>query len=114
MNTGSARMGRTVYRLEFEIPVDMDAVEETLLLAILAVGCLYGEAAVRLDAGYAIDAEARVVVIDGGTDIGRAVARIFIGFCSREFGDGTFSMVRANGPVPKPPLSAKHACGAGS
>jgi len=114
MNTGSARMGRTVYRLTFEIPVDIEAVEETLLLAILAVGCLYGDAAVRLDAGYAIDADARVVVLDGSTDIGRAVARIFIGFCSREFGDDTFSMVRADGPVPKRPLTVKHACGAGT
>jgi len=114
MNTASARTGRTVYRLTFDIPVDMDTVEETLLLAILAVGCLYGEAAVRLDAGYAIDADARVVVLDGGTDIGRAVARIFIGFCSREFGDGTFSMVRADGPLPQRPMTAKHPCGAGA
>jgi hypothetical protein len=30
MNTGSARPGRTVYRLTFEIPVDMEAVEDTL------------------------------------------------------------------------------------
>ncbi|MBA4133062.1 MAG: hypothetical protein C0519_16785 [Hyphomicrobium sp.] len=114
MNTGSARMGRIVYRLTFEIPVDMEAVEETLLLAILAVGCLYGEAAVRLDAGYAIDTDARVVVIDGSTDIGCAVARIFIGFCTREFGGDTFSMVRADGPVPKRPSAVKQACGAGT
>jgi hypothetical protein len=109
MNTGNARAGRTVYRLAFEIPVDMETVEETLLLAILAVGCLYGDAAVRLDAGYAIDADARVVVLDASTDIGRAVARIFIGFCTREFGDDTFSVVRAGGPVPNRPSTAKRA-----
>lgn len=110
MSTGNARAGRTVYRLAFEAPVDMEAVEETLLLAILAVGCLYGEAAVRLDAGYAIDADARVVVLDGSTDIGRAVARVFIGFCTREFGDDTFAVVRADGPVPKRPSAAARAC----
>ena len=30
----------------------IDEVEQTLALSILAVGCLQGEAAVRLDAGY--------------------------------------------------------------
>lgn len=101
-----ARASRFVYRLAFQIPVDMNAVEETLLLAILAVGCLYGEAAVRLDAGYAIDAEELVVVIDASTETGRAVARVFIGFCTREFGDDTFSVARADGPVPKLPYAA--------
>lgn len=110
MTTFNARAGRAVYRLAFETPVDMEAVEETLLLAILAVGCLYGEAAVRLDAGYAIDADARVVVLDASTDIGRAVARVFIGFCTHEFGDGTFAVVRADGSLPKRPPAATRAC----
>lgn len=105
MSTGNARAGRTVYRLAFKIPVDMEAVEETLLLAILAVGCLHGDAAVRLDAGYAIDQQARVVVIDASTDIGRAVARVFIGFCTREFGDDAFGVGRGDPPVPNPPIA---------
>lgn len=103
MSTLSTRSARSVYRLTFTIPVDMNAVEDTLLLAILAVGCLHGEAAVRLDVGYAIDNTARVVVIDAGTQIGRAVARVFIGLCTREFGDDTFVVARADGPVPKSP-----------
>jgi len=111
MSTAQTRAGRIVYRLAFEIPVDMDAVEETLLLAILAVACLHGEAAVRLDAGYAINADERVVVIDASTDIGRSVARIFIGLCTREFGDDNFSLVRADGPLPHRPSAAKRGCG---
>jgi hypothetical protein len=110
MTTGNAQGGRAVYRLTFERPVDMDAVERTLLLAILAVGCLCGEAAVRLDARYAIDPAARVVVLDAGTDVGRAVARVFIGFCTREFGDDALGVVRADGPAPKRPLAAARAC----
>jgi hypothetical protein len=106
MTTANVRTGRPVCRLAFERPIDMDAVEETLLLAILAVGCLYGEAAVRLDAGYAIDADARVVVLDASTEIGCAVARVFIGFCAREFGDNTFAVARVNGPAPKHPSAA--------
>ena len=56
---------RTVYRFEFVHRVDIDEVEQTLALSILAVGCLQGEAAVRLDAGYAIDRDRRVIVVDG-------------------------------------------------
>ena len=37
---------RTVYRFEFVHRVDIDEVEQTLALSILAVGCLHGEAAV--------------------------------------------------------------------
>ncbi|HMN39460.1 MAG TPA: hypothetical protein PKE29_01350 [Phycisphaerales bacterium] len=110
MSTGNARSGRSVYRLVFEPVVDMEAVEETLLLAILAIGCLYGEAAVRLDAGYAIDPDGRVVVLDASTEIGCAVARVFIGFCTREFGDDTFAVVRADGPLPKRPTAATRPC----
>lgn len=97
MSTPTARAGRPVYRLAFTIPADMQAVEETLLLAVLAVGCLHGESAVRLDAGYAIDPGGRVVVIDAGTRVGCAVARVFIGFCVREFGDDAFRVERSGG-----------------
>lgn len=109
MNTPATQAGRSVYRLAFTIPVDMEAVEQTLLLAVLAVGCLHGESAVRLDAGYAIDAGGRVVVIDAGTQIGCAVARVFIGFCAREFGDDTFRVERVGGASPVGPRAGDRA-----
>lgn len=115
MTSSDTRAARFVYRIAFQIPVDMQAVEETLLLAILAVGCLYGEAAIRLDAGYAIDADERVVVIDASNETGRAIARVFIGFCTREFGDDTFSLARVESPLPTRPTSAaRQPCGAGA
>ena len=107
MNTENTRGGRSVYRITFTIPVDMEAVEETLLLAIFAVSCLHGEAAVRLDAGYAIGTSERVVVIDASTDIGVAVTRVFIGFCTREFGDDVFGVARASGPLPRQPTTSR-------
>ena len=93
---------RTVYRFEFVHRVDIDEVEQTLALSILAVGCLQGEAAIRLDAGYAIDRDSRVIVVDGDTETGRAVTRVFTGFCIHEFGDDAFSVSR---PVEKGPRS---------
>jgi hypothetical protein len=91
---------RTVYRFEFVHRVDIDEVEQTLALSILAVGCLQGLAAIRLDAGYAIDRDSRVIVVDGDTETGRAVTRVFTGFCIHEFGDDAFSVSR---PVEKGP-----------
>ena len=88
---------RSLCRILFTKSVDIEAAEQTLLLAILAVACLHGEAAVRLDVGYAIDTDRRIVVIDTGTPIGRATAQVFIGFCAREFGDEAFVVVRLGG-----------------
>ena len=98
---------RTVYRFEFVHRVDIDEVEQTLALSILAVGCLQGEAAIRLDAGYAIDRDARVIIVDGDTETGRAVTRVFTGFCIHEFGDDAFSVSRPTETGPRGGASAQ-------
>jgi len=72
----------------------MQDVEESLLLAVLAAECLYGEARVRLDAGYSISEEKHALVVDAGTDIGRSINRIFTGFVTREFGEDAFKVER--------------------
>lgn len=94
MTTHDQRAGRSVYRIEFNPGTDMGSVEDTLLLAILAVGCQHGQAAVRLETGYAIDADAGVVVLDAEAPLGVAVARVFVGMCSHEFGDDSFRVAR--------------------
>ena len=114
MNSTSTRAVRFVYRIAFRDSIDMERVEQVLLLAILAVGCLHGAAAVRLDAGYAIDPHERTVAIDGTTEIGRAVTRIFAGFCIHEFGDDAFGIDRAGGAVPVPPRTPRRPLAAAS
>lgn len=96
-----------VYRFQFAEETDMEEVEKTLFLSILAVGFLHGEAAVRLDAGYAVDAEKRAVAVDAATETGRAVTRVFTGFCIHEFGDENFSIVRSGEPLPQAPAAAE-------
>lgn len=83
-------MRKYMYRFAFSTPADMAEVEQTLLLAVLAVSCLHGPAAVRLDAGYALDHDTRVLLVDASTPVGRDVTRVFAGLCAREFGDGSF------------------------
>ena len=93
-------MRREVFRYTFNEGVSMQDVEETLLLAVLAVGSLYGESSVRLDATCTMDADRRGCVVDGSTHVGRAISRVFTGFASREFGEDSFTVRRAHAQPP--------------
>ncbi len=87
-------MDREVYRYHFSTGVSMSAVEESLLLAVLAAECLHGSAVVRLEAAYCLDEQKRSCVVDATTAVGRDLARIFAGFVSREFGEQAFRVER--------------------
>ena len=101
MTTKEVHSGRALYRIVFHAPIDMSAIEDTLLHAILSVGCLHGDAAVRLEAGYAINAEERIVVLEAGAPLALAVARVFVGMCLHELGSDAFRVLRVEGTVPK-------------
>lgn len=90
------------YRLADHVPPE--EAEATLVLAVLAVEALHGEAQTRLDAGHAFDAKLRTVVIDATTAVGRDFNRLFLGFLSREFGPGSFRVERV--PTPPEPAAA--------
>lgn len=87
-------MRSDLYTFTFTKAADLSEVEATFALAALAVGCLVGDPAVRLDAGYAVDEAARAVTVDVQTETGRSVARVFAGLCLHEFGDRCFSIAR--------------------
>ncbi|QOJ04884.1 MAG: hypothetical protein HRU71_01265 [Planctomycetia bacterium] len=74
----------------------MREVEETLLLAVLAVESLFGESTVRLDASYSVDAPRRSCAIDASTEVGRSLSRVFTGFITREFGGDAFGIHRGD------------------
>lgn len=87
-------MGREVYCYRFTSGVSMSAVEELLLLAVLAAECLHGSAVVRLEAVFCLDEQKRSCVVDATTAVGRDLARIFAGFVTREFGEDAFRVER--------------------
>src|SRR5262245_45178419 len=87
-------MPTNVYRYVFHDDVPAAEVEATLLLSLLAVEALHGEAEVRLDGGHAFDAARNVCVVDAGTAVGRDLARLFTQFVRREFGDDAFTVER--------------------
>jgi hypothetical protein len=87
-------MNAKVFRYQFHADVPIAEVEASLVLAIFAAESLHGEPQVRLDAGHALDPERRICVIDGSTDVGRDLNRIFLGYLQREFGPDSFSVER--------------------
>lgn len=89
-------MTKEVYRYAFNPAVQMEDIEVSLLLAILATESLHGEAQARLDASHYLDPDRRACVIDAGTPVGRDLNRLFIGFLRREFGEDSFSVKRIN------------------
>jgi len=89
-------MTREVYRYEFQPDVPMDEVEVSLVLAIVAAECLHGETQVRLDASHILDADRHAGVVDGGTDVGKDINRLLVGFLRREFGEDAFTVERVD------------------
>lgn len=84
----------TIYRYTFQADVPKAEVEASLLLALIAVEGLHGEAQTRLDAGHAISGKFGACVIDGSTPVGRDLARVFTAFLRREFGEESFRVER--------------------
>ena len=87
-------MNQSIYRYNFDSKVQLKDVEDSLLLAVMAAESLHGRTMVRLDASFCLDPKKRSCVVDAATEIGRAIARIFTGFLSREFGEDAFKVER--------------------
>ena len=87
-------MAQTVYRYDFGPTIELEEVEATLVLAIVATEALHGETAAQLAIGHFLDAKQRACVIDAGSQVGSDFNLIFHGFIRREFGPGAFSTRR--------------------
>lgn len=87
-------MSVDVFRFQFAPDVPLDEAEQTLVLATFAAEGLFGQARVRLDVGYHVDEPRRVLIVDGTTETGLAVVRLFTGLLIREFGDEAFRVSR--------------------
>jgi len=91
------KVTQDIYRYRFGESMVLHEAEESLLLAVLAVESLYGRSPVRLDAAFCLDREKRSCVVDAGSEVGRAIARIFTGFLTRQFGEEAFRVERLAG-----------------
>ena len=87
---------RELYRFRFTDDIPGGKIAQRLLLAAINVENLVGEAQMRLDAEFHIDRAARVVEIDRGSEVGRSIAKLFVRYLSKEFGDDCYTVERVN------------------
>lgn len=83
-------MTPSMYRYSFDPAVPMDEVEQTLVLALLVVQILHGDAQARLSVGHHFDRRRRVCVVDASTPEGRDLAKLLAGLVAREYGPDAF------------------------
>ncbi len=92
-----AAMISEAYRYKFGSIMYLPNAEGTLHVALIAAEGLFGEARVRMDAGYAVDEVLRVFVVDASTEVGQAVTGMFTSLLLREFGPEAFHVRRVEG-----------------
>ncbi|HKQ49917.1 MAG TPA: hypothetical protein VJZ71_17720 [Phycisphaerae bacterium] len=85
-------MKSDMFRFEFEPSASLSDAEMTLHLALLSVEGLFGEARVRLEAGYRVDRANRQITVDGAGEVGTALIKVFTGLLNREFGESAFQV----------------------
>lgn len=83
-----------VYRYRFGKEIPVTDAKEALFLAAMASESLHGRARVQLEASFRFDVDERTCVVDAGTDVGRDIARVFTGYLTSEFGEGSFRVER--------------------
>ena len=109
-------MHNNVYRFSFDSTVPLMEAELTLNLAVVATQGIYGEARVRTDVAYHVDEPRSVIYIDGTTETGSALVRVFTAFALHMFGPDAFQVRRVNGfgqPIGGPSVLANSGAGLG-
>ncbi len=87
-------MSQKVYRYSFSSKLNIQDIEDSLFLAVLAAECLYGRPRARLDTSFSLEKKKMSCLIDAGTKVGCCIARIFTGFLTREFSEANFRVER--------------------
>ena len=95
-------MNDDIFRFEFEPSVPLTDPEMSLHLALFAVEGVFGRASVRLDAEYQVDEPRHAIVVDGTTEVGSLIVRVFTGLLLREFGEEAFHVGRVLSPTHQP------------
>src|SRR5262245_44249189 len=85
-------MGQQLFRYTFDAAVPMDEVEHTLVLALLVVGILHGDAQARLGVGHFFDRQRRACVVDASTPEGKDLSKLLVGLLAREYGPDAFAV----------------------
>lgn len=85
------------FHFTFKPSVPADELQDTVTLATIATEALYGAERVALEAQAEVDPKSRTVRVRGETEVGRAMASMFLGFVWREFGQEAVTVRRGEG-----------------
>lgn len=88
-------MTHDTYKYRFDESVPAQELEDTFMLAMLAVESLHGRSRVRMESRFNLDKARRTCVIDASTDVGSDLARIFTGFATKEYGERSVLIERS-------------------
>lgn len=90
-----------VCRFKFHEGLDRETIETRMALAIVAAECVFGQAKVRISAGYYVTYDSQTegsdgyqVAIDVSTDVGEFIAQVFTGLIIRQLGEDKFTVDR--------------------
>lgn len=87
-------MTANVFRFGFVPAVPLTEAELTLHLVIYAAEGLHGEARVRLEVSYQLDRSANAIIVDGETEVGATLVKVFTQLLIRQFGEDGFHVRR--------------------
>lgn len=79
-------------KFTFKRNVSKTLIERQIALAIVTAECTFGQAKVRLNAGYVVSQNR--AVIDTSNKVGEYIAQIFTGFMTRKIGEDKFTVDR--------------------
>ena len=85
-------MRTSVFKFTFDRAVPMDEVEQTLVLALVVVQILHGDAQARLTLGHYFDRRRRSCLVDASTREGQDLSRLLTGLFAREYGADGFAV----------------------
>ena len=81
-----------IYVFKFGKCATTDLLEAQVTLAVIAVECMLGKAAVRIGFRYAVKKDKNAVIMETGNEAGDAIVRVFTGLLIRAFGETRFKV----------------------
>ncbi len=87
-------MESKIYTYQFDKSLSVNAIKETLLLAVIGAEGIHGATQLKLDNPIKFEKQGRLVTLDASTNIGKAIARIFTNLLQRQFPENNFQVSR--------------------
>lgn len=83
-----------LYRFTVLIPSSKGFLDSLLRLALAETEVVFGRAKVKLETAYEVASKGPVCTIEGGTECGEHLAKLFTGFLLKKFGEQGFRVDR--------------------